>query len=202
MKLFLAAALLLSFLSVDVARAHLTSDVDIATGYSNIQFQTAGNNVNMSTLATLDFNYNLNHAAWNSAVILNFTEATVSSQGPLAWTRLGLGLRYYLTGLAGQRVIFDNKVEGKYWRPAPFVGMTLGFSNFSVENIDGAAGYFNASTMDANLRAGAEVVLTTNFFLTGQLSILYGFPSNNSKTGKDLSYLGTGVYVGLKIISF
>jgi hypothetical protein len=168
----------------------------------NINFNTGGNAANLGSLVTLDYSYNLNEAAWDSTIFLTFNEGIVTNQGPAAWTRVGLGARYYPTGFNSQRVIFDNKVEGRYWRPAPFVGASAGFSSFSITNVGGTVGYFNAANVDVDIRAGAEVVLTTNMFLTGQWSFLLGMPTVNEKTQKDLSYSGLGLYLGLKISTF
>lgn len=199
MKLIFCLGILL--LGVN-AQAYLTSDFDVATGYTGATLKTTGNTVNMNSMSTLDFSYNLNNPAWSSALNLVFSEVATSSQGNLAWTRVGVGVRYYPIGYNGERVIFDNQVEGRYWRPAPFVGFSTGFSNFSVESVDGTSGYFNATSMDFNLRFGAEVVLTSNYFLTGQISALMGVPNENPKTKKDFSYTAMGIYMGLKILSF
>lgn len=192
----------LSLVVSSEAFAYLTSDVDIGIGYTNIDFEVTDNTANLTSLGTLDASFNLNNAAWNSAFTLNVSEALQSSQGPLAWTRISAGGRYYLTGFNSQRVIFDNKVEGTYRRPAPFVGATVGYSNFSIKNLGADTGYFNASCMDFNLRGGAEVVLGDGILMTGQWSALVGLPVANTTTGKEISYFGFGIYVGVKIVSY
>ncbi|RYZ74997.1 MAG: hypothetical protein EOP05_08780 [Proteobacteria bacterium] len=193
---------LLSLAFTREAFAYLTSDVDVGVGYTNIDLKVTDNSANLTSLGTLDASFNLNNAAWNTAFTLNVTEAMVSSQGPLAWTRLSVGGRYYLTGFNSQRVIFDNKVEGVYRRPAPFLGATVGYSAFSVKNLGADTGYFNAACMDFNLRGGAEVVLGDGILMTGQWSALVGLPTANTTTGKDISYFGFGIYVGVKVVSY
>jgi hypothetical protein len=200
--LSLLTANALSLAVTSEALAFLTSDVDVGLGYTNIDFDVTDNSANLSSLGTLDASFNLNNAAWNAAFTLNVTEALASSQGPLAWTRVAAGARYYLTGFNSQRVIFDNKVEGVYRRPAPFVGGTIGYSNFSIRSLGADEGYFNAACMDVNLRGGAEVVLGDGVLMTGQWSALVGLPVANTVTGKEISYFGFGIYVGFKFVSY
>ncbi|NJL25143.1 MAG: hypothetical protein HC902_08180 [Calothrix sp. SM1_5_4] len=183
------------------SHAYLTSDVDVSTGYTSFSISSGENSINLMSLATLNFSYNLNNAAWNTALNLDMSEAMQSNQGPLAWTRVAGGFKFYPTGFNAQRVVFDNKIEGIYWRPAPFMGASLGLSNMSISNVGGQSGSLNASVMDAGLKAGAEVVITPNVFLTGQLSLIQGLVAQSSKTTFDISYTGMGVYMGIKIIS-
>lgn len=200
LSLFAATAVSLAFTSE--AFAYLTSDVDFGIGYTNIDLKVTDNTANLTSLGTLDASFNLNNAAWNSAFTLNVTEAVNSSQGTLAWTRIGVGGRYYLTGFNSQRIIFDNKVEGVFRRPAPFVGVTVGYSNFGIKQLGADVGNFNAACMDFNLRGGAEVVLGEGVLMTGQWSALVGLPVANTTSGKEISYFGFGIYVGVKIVSY
>ena len=184
------------------AQAHMTSDVSLASGLTALTMKTAGNTVTLTSMASIYFTFNLNHPASKMALTLEFMEAPNSSQGPLAWTRLGAGAKYYLTGFNAQRVVFDNHVEGMYWRPAPYIGGSLGLSTFSISNVGGLDGYFNAAVVDAIARAGAEVVLSSSLFLIGELNVFKSLLAQGSRTSFDLSYAGLGVYVGLKIVSF
>ena len=100
--------------------AYLTSDVDAGMGYTSIDLTTGTNKINLNSLTAFDFNYNLNIPKFDTSLNLNFTEVPFSSQGALAWTRIGAGARYYITGFNDQRVIFDNKVEGRFLATSAF----------------------------------------------------------------------------------
>ena len=199
MRLFLFIVILIMGRS---ASAHLTSDVNFATGLTSLSISSAGNKINLTSMNTLQFSYNLNNPAWMASLNLEFLETLSSNQGPMAWSRFGFGAKYYPSGFNSQRVIFDNRVEGMFWRPAPYVGWGLGLSSLSVSNIGGLSGYLNASVADLILKAGAEVVLTTSLFLTGEVNMITGLSSKGSRTNYDISYSGLGVYMGLKISSF
>jgi hypothetical protein len=153
----------------NVARAHLTSNYDFNLGYASYKIN-AGDDFNrtMDSMSAIEFNYNINIAGPDLAATISLFELLNTDFGPLAFTRLAAGVRWYLLGLNGERVIYDNTVECKLWRSTPFGGFTLGISNLSVDdesedNID-----FSAAFIDARVTGGVEVPVAANWILLGQ----------------------------------
>ncbi len=182
--------------------AYLTSDFHVNAGGMEYKLKPGSSELTISSTSLIDFSYNLNQDNLDMSFFLNFAETVSSSQGPLAYTHLATGLRYYPLGINGQRVIYDSTTEGRLLKPSPFVSVAFGVSNFSVKDINSTEGYFNAVGYDVLVAGGVEVVLTSDIFLTGQLVIVQGIPTTNPQTQLSLSYSGMALLFGLKLTSF
>ncbi len=184
--------------------AHLTSDFDFGIGYLNMGVE-AGTQFSetLSTPAVLEFNYCINFLGPETAFLMSFTQALGSDFGALAFTRLGMGVRWYVTGINGRRTILDGQVAGRMWSPSPSVGLNFGLSNISFDTKTEIDQDFNASAIDAKLILGVEVPMTFNWMLTGQFniisSVLGGSASSEAGTlSNEVGYTGFMMLIGLK----
>mgnify|MGYP000101850696 CR=1 FL=1 len=181
------------------AEAHLTSDFDVGVGFSSMQVRVGDSfSKTLDALSTLEINYNLLVNEINSSLTLSFMEIADSDLGVLPYTRLGLGLRWYLFGLNGRRVILDNQAVSKVWKASPFLGLSVGLANIALNDGDQ---YFNASVMDYMVRAGVEVPIAFDWMLTGQFVYVLGMKTD-SGNGQAISYGGVILLTGLKMSTF
>jgi hypothetical protein len=183
--------------------ASLASDVSAGMGVGSNTIALTQTQQTVTSNAILDFSYNAYYTPMRSAFILSFNENLRSNVGNLNFTRLGLGIRWYVFGYNGDRTVFDSNVEGRIFRPAPFLSLTLGGSTLSVPRINSdSRQYFNAMAYDIDIRAGIEVPLNSRYYLVTQLASLSAFPTYNPQTKENLSYQGLNLFLGIKATSF
>ncbi len=150
----------------DLGFCYLTSDFAVNYGVANYRLNAGRDDLNLTSTYLIDFSYNLNQENINTVFFVNFNEAPESSQGVMAYTHLGFGFRVYPLGINGERTILDSTTEGRILRPSPFVGSSLGVTNFSVQKVNDTTGYFNAVGFDVSIHTGVEVVLTPDVFFS------------------------------------
>lgn len=185
------------------SQAYLTSDISTSLGATSYSLKLTNSTQSLNSMSMLSFSYNVYYSPLKSALTLDFSEMAKSNVGSLSYVRLGAGLRWYVFGFNGDRFIFDSKVEGRVLRPAPFIGFSAGLVSISVPKFNSdSKQYFNAVAYNIDVRTGVEVPLSRDFFLITQLSIDKGLTSYNATTNQSFSYLGLGIYFGVKITSF
>lgn len=189
--------LLKCFLKPDAASAHLTSNYDFNFGFTSFEVKAADSfKSTLESPTTIDFNYNLNMSAMKSAFSLSFSEMVTGPAGNLPFVRLGLGYRYYVLGLNGQRIVLDNDTDGRIWAPTPFIGLTFGLATLSIAE---GQSYFNASMVDGTVRLGAEIPIGSSWVLLGQFHYINSLALVGSSTDIDVSYSGIGIFAGLRL---
>jgi hypothetical protein len=192
------------------AQAHLTSDFDMALGYSSISIEVQDRvgviySPQLDSESTLEFNYNLNVSGPEISITMSFMEILESEIGSMPLTRLGLGVRWYPRGLNGSKILLDNQVMGRLWGPSPFVGIIFGLSNLSVNDtttLGSSQLGFNAAVIDGQMNFGVEIPMTSDWMLTGRFSLLTSLLSNPNIDGMNLSYSGIQIFVGMKGTAF
>lgn len=189
--------LLVSFLSLitaSKASAFLTSDFDINVGQSSFQAKFQANQTaqtkNLSSLASLEMNYNLRQSSNGVAYSMSFFELVSSADGFLSFTRFSAGVKWYPRGMNGGRVVIDNDVTAKIWKATPFVGAGIGLANMSVKE-------FNASFTDIVPKFGVELPLTSRILLIGQFELASSLSSAASSEAKSISYQGQSATIGV-----
>ena len=198
-------AFVLSLLSFNTAQGHLTSDFDVNWGASliNVEIGEVGTR-SLESFTTVEIGYNLIFASVDTALNISFSEMASSNFGDLPFTRLAVGPRWYIRGLNGTRVIMGDQVQGKSWKPSPFLGLQAGFSNLSMSSEEGEAANFNfnAAVIDINAELGLETPITNGILLVGQFSYLLSLLSNSEDEATALSYGGLQIFVGIKLTQF
>jgi hypothetical protein len=190
---------LLAFSPFKSLRAHMTSDVDFNFGQSSFQvkYQVNGQDASqtLDSFSTLELNYYLRQASTGIAYSMSFFELLNSQEGLLALTRISAGFRWYPLGMNGSRVIIDNDVVAKFWKPTPFIGLSLGLVNISTIEL-------NASLTDLTPRMGAELPLTNRVLLVGQLIFATTLGSSAPSQAKAISYQGQSALFGIVVTNF
>lgn len=195
---------LFCFVSVP-SNAYIASDFDANWGVSFIDVKVAGIAPKaIESYSTLEIGYNLIFSSINTALNISFMELVNSNFGLIPFTRLAFGPRYYVRGLNGTRLLLDNQVQGRLWRPSPFIGFQLGFSSLSIEDTTSPQfqNNFNAAIVDANIELGLETPISSDWLLMGQFSYLTSVLSNSGDERPELSYEGLQILIGLKITKF
>lgn len=169
------------------SQSALISQVDLGTGFSTLRINSADYSGNLAGGLSMEINYVLKHVSISSAYTLSFYE--VLRAGAIPFTRLSAGYRFYPRGINGGRMILDQGSEAQIWKPTPYGGFSIGFSNISIEE-------FNASLIDISPNFGAELPLTTRLLLQAQLSLNTGRSMSASEERK-ISYQGITALFGL-----
>ncbi len=207
--IFLRACLLwvwLWFVAVS-ASAHLTSDFDVTSGYLNMEV-AAGNDFNQiyDSLFALEFNYCINFSGPNISFTMSFFEVLQSDFGPISFTRIALGTRWYVTGFNGKRTIYDSSTQGRIFKPAPFVGLNVGLGTLAVNTSASLDRDFNATVVDAKGVIGVDIPITFRWMLTGQFgihtSLLGGSSVTENNISRQASYQGFSMLVGVRAATF
>lgn len=188
-----------SFVAVPAAHAAspLVSSVDVNTGFTSIRMKTGDYETTLDSTMSLEANYNLKHAAWSTAYSMSFFELIEAQGRKLPYSRFALGIRWYPMGMNGGRLILDQGVQAHVWKSTPFIGLSMGVANASVDR-------FNATMTDISPRFGVELPVSSNFFLQGQLVISSGSgggsgaASSSAKTEyQQISYSGLSAMIGV-----
>lgn len=179
--------------------AYLVSKFDINGGQSSFQVISNINNEQqvqtLSTITALEMNYCLDQSSMNVSYCMSFFEMITSNISKLNFTRFSVGSRWYPLGMNGQRVIFDNEVWGHFWKATPFVGLSLGLANASVQE-------YNASFTDFVFRVGSEFPLTSRILLLGQIQLASSLSSGSKSNSKSASYQGESILLGIVLTKF
>lgn len=183
------------------ARGELSSNYDVNIGFGSIDAKTVVTSTTVTGLLFLDVNYNLFLATCKCTFSLTMQEFVSSSQGSLAFTRFGLGSRYYPFNANSYRVIIDNKAEARVWRAAPFIGLELGTSTLSVSKADSLGRFYNSFSNDVAFRLGNEIPIGAGVILLGHIigAVSLGGGTGSGGSGTQASYTSFGVLVGLRI---
>lgn len=203
-RLYFLLTIFLLSLTARPAHGYLTSDFDFNVGFSSFVITVGDVERTLESLSTLEFGYNLIYSRANMAFNLSFQEIVSSEFGLLPYTRIAFGPRWYPRGLNGKKIIFDNQVKGKVWRPSPFVGLQGGLSNFSIQDNSDAQreNDVNAAVIDANVEMGVEIPVTQDWLLVGQFSYSLAVVSGGGDQRPEFTFSGIQMFVGLKITSF
>jgi hypothetical protein len=189
----------LSFISASKASAFLTSDFDINVGQSSFQAKFQANREdqtkNLSSLSSVEFNYNLRQSSSGIAYNMSFFEMLNTKEGYLSFTRFSAGARWYPRGMNGGRVVIDNDVTAKIWKATPFFGVNLGVANMSVKE-------FNASFTDLTPRFGVELPLTSRVLLVAQFVVASSLSSGGASVAKAITYQGQSALIGITATNF
>jgi len=200
-------SLLILFMSVCSfqANAYLSSDFDVNAGFTSFGINV-GDNIQRSleSMSTIEIGYNLIFVGADMAFNFSFQEILQSEFGSLPYTRIALGPRWFPRGLNGRRVILDNQVQGRIWRPSPFIGLQVGLSNLSIQdNTDSQlTNDFNAAMFDANVEIGVETPITSDWLLVGQFAYVVSILGETGDQRPEISYSGIQIFMGLKFTSF
>lgn len=189
--------IILTYSNISFGKAYLRSDFDMNWGVGAIDIK-AGKTFSrtMESPSIFQLNYNLNVDGPNLAAIFSITEFLSSTLGTLPYTRLAFGAKWYVLGLNGRRVIYDNQVQGRLYKPAPFIEMTLGISSLAVDA--GSDGEFNAALYDIALSAGVEIPIAATWLLIGKFNYLLAIPAAGGENTQALDYSGILMFAGVK----
>lgn len=113
----------------------------------------------------------------------------------LAYTRGGIGAKWFPLGMNGGIVIIDTDVKAKILKPTPFLGGNLGIANISTKD-------YNASSFDLTLRFGVEVPLTSSLLLNLQYLRSQSLLSSTKDSEKEVNYSGNSFLVGILLSNF
>ncbi len=180
------------------AQAHLTSDFDMHIGYANFSV-TSGDNFDrtLTSVSVIETSYNLYFSGSLFSLNIQFTEMITSSLGNLAYSRLGIGARYYPFEANGTRVIFDNETYGKIWRPTIFMALNVGFASLAVDSEDDQG--FNAVLLEMLFKAGLEVPISQSWLLMTQLGLAAPINSESSSNpDQSVNYQGLTLLFGTR----
>lgn len=180
---------LLTFFLSKPAHAFFTSSVDINWGFSNYSLKALDFKKNLQSPAAIEVGYNLMQASSGIAYNMTFFEMLSTNDGYLNYTSFSVGVRYYPYGSNGSKTVLDNETQAIIWKTTPFVGLNLGLANCSVKE-------FNATLMEISPRFGAEIPITANILMLGQLV----FTKGNSSGGSSLAVSANGATGLLGII--
>ncbi|HRO68160.1 MAG TPA: hypothetical protein PL182_11395 [Pseudobdellovibrionaceae bacterium] len=191
MTIFIRRFILPLFLlgGASFAQASLISSVDMNTGFTSLSLKAGDYAQTLNSVSSMEFNYNLKHAAYSTSYTMSFFQLFEADGRKMPMTRFSLGGRWYVKGHNGERTILDQGVEGRLWRSTPFLGLSFGLANISVEPL-------NASVFEVSPRFGVEIPLSAQVFLQGQLSLLTG-TSMGASEDRSLSYQGLSVLIGI-----
>ncbi len=191
--------LFLFFLS-PTSQAYLTSDFDTSLGYASLDLEAGESFIASLEEVIFEFNYNLNYAGPDVAFNINFSEIVKDGFSNIAYTRFGVGVKWFFFGFNGEQLIIDNKTKGLVLRPTPFIGMVAGLTNLSITD-ESSIGDFNTSNYEMIFNTGLEVPITPTFLFLAQLQGLLSI-SSNSETEKNVSYTGFSILAGIKVSRF
>jgi len=191
---------LLIFVFSSKSHAYLTSDVDISLGFTSIDLQAGTSFVASLEEAIFEFNYNLNYSGPDISINLSFSEIIKDGFSNAAYTKLGLGLKWYFLGFNGEQIILGNSTKGLILRPTPFIGASGGVTNLSITS-ESSIGDFNTSNYEVMANAGLEVPITPSYLLITQVQGLFSV-SSNSDVARNITYSGFSILAGIKISRF
>ena len=185
--------------------SYIKSDFDANWGVSFVDITLDGVGTrSLESYSTIKLDYNLIFSSLDMALVFSMSEMFESNFGTIPYTRFGIGPRWYIRGINGNRVLLDNQVQGRLWKPSPFIGLQLGFGSLSLE--DGAdvqlKSDFNAAVIDTTLEIGLETPVSANMVFIGHFSYLMSALSSSDETRPALSYSGIQLFVGLKMTQF
>lgn len=191
---FLKSTLLLiglQLISLNSA-AYLTSSFDANFGQSSFIATTTTDTRTIDSFSTVEMNYSLRNSSLGIAYAFSFFEVVNSKEGSLAFTRLSFGPRWYPMGMNGHKVVIDNDVIAKIWKPTPYLGGSFGLTNLSTTT-------YNASLFDLSLRFGVEIPISPKLLLNAQYIFSQSMSSSSKSKDTEINYSGSSATLGILI---